>query len=236
MFITDLNGNVVMVDGKKKTILFPDIKVTHLLNHNGLFYFAAYDAVFDHLGRTIIDDQCSKLLNIHQTQCSSRMVVVTYETHIIILKPRVKLPNLGRLEYYSAYGCIYKTESNFILVTKKTTRILFPSVFNVRFINGITPVGHIELHVFMLSNGILVHRIYDTKGNILWESNETICKGEMQYYYVNHRSSYHILSDSVLYSFMENGERKVRELDNYRIIDRCIIDYKKPIRLIDLAV
>jgi hypothetical protein len=107
----------------------------------------------------------------------------------------------------------------------------------VRFINGLES-GEIDLHVFMLSNGILIHRIYNTNGvrvSLEWESSATYA-GNLDYYYVNHRSSYHIVSGGVLYSFMENGEREQYELDEYKIIDCCVIDYKKPIKLHNLMI
>jgi hypothetical protein len=233
MFIKDINNRLVLVNGSKK-VLLPWV-VDQLLNYDDSCYFVSEGMVCKYTNeRRILLHPKTKVINLHQTQCSSRMVVVTYEDEVVILNPRVRLPNHGRVEYYSKNITIYKTDTNFILVNKHGIRILFPSVFNVRFINRYT--DHIELHVFTLSNGILLHKIYDTHGNELWESSETICTGNLEYYYVHHRSSYHILSDGILYSFIESGERSQHQLDDYRIVDRCIIDYKKPIKLIDMGI
>jgi len=237
MFITDVNGRLVLVNGQSKKIVIPDIVISHLLNYGDTCYFVSDGSLYKYGSNNRLLH--GNIISLHQTRCSSRMIIVTCEDEVVILSPRVRLPNLGRVEYYCPKFTIYRTENNYISVTKKSTNILFPSIFNVRFINGVTPVGNIDLHVFMISNGMLIHNIYNTNGtkvNLEWESSTPIDADNVDYYYVNYRSSYHIISDRMLYSFMESGEREQHELDKYKIIDCCVVDYKKPIKLHNLMI
>lgn len=245
MFITNKNNQLVKVDGSKLKTIYPDKTISIVFNTNESCIFVTDGMVCKYDtddNFKILFHRQQKVTSIYETHCASNMTIIGYEDQAIILSPRVKIDNpIGRIEYYCEKFIIYKTDENFLAVSQNNILVLFPSNYYVRFIDRVTPVTknkfNINIHVYGCTNGILEHRIYWTNGidcKLIYTSS-TYFNG-IVHTNVCHRKSYYMIdNDSILHIFYENGGSKHVQLDEYRVVDKCIIDYKKPIKLYKLV-
>jgi len=241
MFITNKSNQLVRIEGSKLKTIYPDKIISIVFNIDKSCIFTTEGMICKYdtdENFKILFHREQKVISIHETQCVNNMVIITYEDQAIILSPRVKIGNpMGRIEYYCEKFIIYKTSENFISVSQNNVSILFPSDYHVRFINRVTPVTdmvNINIHVYGCSNDILEHRIYWTNGtDCKLTYTSSINFNGIVHTHVCHRKSYHIIdNDSVLHTFYEDGGGyKQCQLDDYRIVDKCVIDYKKPIKI-----
>lgn len=232
MFIIGKNGNLMHYMGGKLYDLHRP--ATQVINDGLSCYFVSGNNICMHLSNSEYEVLMSTLEppTIYRTLCSQGYLVAHFGCESWMLKPKIRVH--GKLVYYSKEFYITQDRETYNLVEGDKVVELFPSSYNITFIDKVTPLNRTRLHIhaFRLFSGTLSEVIFWVDHNgfaEIYNNTRVVCAGDMSnFYVVPHKQVYIFTTDGYL---LPNKTI----LQRHRVVDCALIEYVDGVtRLTDL--